>query len=154
MKLTWPDLLIEDVSAEEFDRWISEWRGVIRGEAAVAFLNKFGVWFLRRPDGSVDMLNVFTGEVERVAASPDAFGTMVNKQAWQETYLLSELVYALHQEGKVPGRGECYAVAPHPAFGGPNPMAGEPVATARVMTMSVAVWQSLCAQSVRMTDSQ
>jgi hypothetical protein len=61
MKLTWPDLLVEDIAPEEFTRWISPWSGFISGPLAPAFLNKFGVWFLRRPEGPVDMLDVERG---------------------------------------------------------------------------------------------
>jgi hypothetical protein len=29
----------------------------------LAFMSKFGTWFLRRPEGHVEMLDVSTGEV-------------------------------------------------------------------------------------------
>jgi hypothetical protein len=148
VKLTWQDLLIEDVTEDQFEHWIDPWRGTLSGRAAVAFLNKFGVWFLRRPDGPVDMLDVFSGDVERVADSYDALVASVNEQAWQETYLLSKLVYQLHEAGKVAGPGECYAVAPPASFGGPNPMAGDEVDLEWVSVMAIPVWQSICAQSV------
>jgi hypothetical protein len=149
VKLSWQDLLIEDLTESEFGQWIAEWQGMVSGRAAVAFLNKFGVWFLRRADGPVDMLDVFSGEVERVAESYEALVGNVNQQTWQETYLLSKLVYQLHKAGKVPGPGECYAVAPPAPFGGPNPMAGDEVDVNRVSVMAMSVWQSICAQSVR-----
>ena len=149
VKLTWDDLLIENVTHQDFERWISEWSGVVRGDAEVAFLNKFGVWFLRRPDGPVDMLDVFSGEVERVAKSYEALVAAVNERAWQELYLLSKLVYQLHEAGKVPGPGECYSLAPPAPFGGPNPMAGDVVDIEQVTVMQMSVWQSICAQSVR-----
>jgi hypothetical protein len=43
MKLTWTDLLIEDISAEDFREWIQPWAGIISGTVAPAFLNSFGV---------------------------------------------------------------------------------------------------------------
>jgi hypothetical protein len=64
-------------------------------------------------------------------------------------YLLSELVYRLHEAGKVPGPGQCYALAPHPALGGPNPMLDEAIDLRFVMIMDIGVWESLCAQAVR-----
>jgi hypothetical protein len=150
IKLDWPDLLI-DVTDEQFENWIGEWRGLVSGRAAVAFLNNFGVWFLRRPDGPVEMLDVFSGDIERVTESYEAFVRNVNDRPWQEVYLLSKLVYQLHEAGKIPGAGECYAIVPHAAFGGPNPMADEPVRLEQVSVMSMLVWQSICAQSVRGT---
>jgi hypothetical protein len=147
MKLTWDDLLIEDIGAEDFACWMESWRGFISGGVAPVFLNKFGCWFLRRPEGPVDMLDVFTGEVERIAETYEAFTADVNDPAWQEVYLLSGLVYDLHQSGIVPGPGECYALAPHPALGGPNPFLGEAVDPRFVMTMDIAAWQSICSQA-------
>jgi hypothetical protein len=147
--LTWADLLIEDITPEQFQQWLGNWTGFISGVVAPAFMSKFGTWFLRRPEGQVEMLDVFTGNVERVANTYEEFIAEVNEQWWQEVYLLSELVYKLHQEGKVPGPGQCYALAPHPALGGPNPMLGQAVDPQFVLVMDIDLWQRLCAQAVR-----
>jgi hypothetical protein len=42
-RLTWPDLLIEDITPEQFRAWIAPWAGVIGGSVAPAFLNKFAI---------------------------------------------------------------------------------------------------------------
>jgi hypothetical protein len=147
-RLTWADLLIQEITPDQFREWLSPWTGVVTGRVAPAFLNKFGSWFLRRPEGHVEMLDVFTGQMERMADTYDAFIREVNEQWWQEVYLLSELVYQLHQAGKIPGAGQCYTLAPHPALGGPNPANGQPVDLRFVGIGDVAVWQSICAQSV------
>src|SRR5262249_3646534 len=143
------DLLIEDITPDEFARWMGEWNDFVDGRVAPAFMSKFGTWFLRRPQGHVEMLDVFTGAVERMADSYEAFIAEVNQQWWQEVYLLSELVLQLHQASKVSGPGQCYALAPHPSLGGPNPMLGQPVDPQFVMVMEIGVWQSLCGQAVR-----
>jgi len=148
VKLTWKDLIVEDVSPKEFADWMRPWSGVVSGRVALAFLNRFGVWFLRRPEGPVDMLDVLTGTVERVADNHEAFIAEVNGVGWQETYLASKVVLALHQVGKVPGPKQCYAVTPPVALGGPNPMAGERVPVENVMVMDIPIWQSLCAQAL------
>jgi hypothetical protein len=145
-RLTWADLLIDDIAPDQFRDWIEPWAGVVGGTVAPAFLSKFGFWFLRRPAGAVEMLDVFTGQLQPVADSYEAFVREVNEQWWQEVYLLSELVVQLHEAGKVPGPGQCYALAPHPALGGPNPANGEAVDLRFVQVMDVVVWQSLCAQ--------
>jgi hypothetical protein len=149
VRLTWADLLIEDISAEQFQRWLGEWSAFVGGTVAPAFLSKFGTWFLRRPEGAVEILDVFTGNVERLAETYDEFIAQVNQVWWQEVYLLSKLVYQLHQAGKVPAPGQCYALAPHPALGGPNPLRDGPVDVRCVMLMDIGLWQSLCAQAVR-----
>jgi hypothetical protein len=149
MKLTWSDLLVDDITPEEFARWIAPWTGFITGRIAPAFLNKFGVWFLRRPDGPVDMLDVFTGEVERLAETYDAFMADVNDVSWQERYLASRTVFDLCQSGLVPGPKQCYAIAPPAIMGGPNPMVGDRVLAEQVVLMEVGTLQSLCAQLLR-----
>jgi hypothetical protein len=145
-RLTWADLLIENISPEDCQRWLGEWSWLIAGQLAPAFLNKFGCWFLRRPEGHVEHLDVFSGTVETIANTYEDFIREVNEQWWQEAYLFSELVYELHQQGKVPGPGQCYALAPHPALGGPNPARGEQVDPRFVMVMEIGAWQSICAQ--------
>ena len=147
-RLTWPDLLIEDISSEQFRDWLAPWAGVVSGRVAPALPSKFGFWFLRRPEGHVEMLDVFTGQLDRAADSYEEFMREVNEPWWQEVYLLSELVLQLHQAGKVPGPGQCYALAPHPALGGPNPANGEAVDPRFVLVADVAVWQSICAQAL------
>src|SRR5205823_7666897 len=127
MSLTWADLIIENLTGEQLRQWIEPWAGVVGGSVAPAFLNKFGAWFLRRPEGHVEMLDVFTGTICRVADSYEGFAAEVNQQWWQSVYLISELVLRLHEASKVPGPGQCYALAPHPALGGPNPSNGDPV---------------------------
>ena len=148
-RLTWDDLLIKNLSVSDCQEYLSHWDWLITGTFAPEFLSKFGNWFLRRPEGRVEMLDVFSGMVTPVAESHAEFVDVVNAPSWQELYLHSELVYQLHQQGKVPNTGECYALRPHPALGGPNPLAGDPVDPKFVMVMDIAVWQSLCSGFVR-----
>lgn len=145
-RLTWSDLLIEDITPSQFQDWLAPWEGIVAGVVAPALLNKFGSVFLRRPEGHVEMLDVFSGRLARIADTYDAFVRDVNEQWWREIYLLSELVYQLHQAGRVPGPGQCYALVPHPVLGGPNPAYGEAVDPQFVMMMDVGVWQKICGQ--------
>jgi hypothetical protein len=146
--LTWTDLIVDDIRPDQFREWLAPWTGLVTGRVAPAFLTKFGSWFLRRPDGSVEFLDAFTGSLSRAADSYESFGLSVNQQVWQERYLLSELVYQLHCVGKIPGAGQCYALAPHPGFGGPNPSNGDAVDPQFVQILDIGVWQSICAQAL------
>ena len=83
MKLTWNDLLIEDITPEEGAQWLGNWSGLFTDRVAPAFMNKFGTWFLRRPNGTVDMLDVFSGDIERVAESNEDLVAKTNDPAWQ-----------------------------------------------------------------------
>jgi len=146
MRLGWPDLIIE-LTPEESDL-LAPWSWMIQSRAAPIFLNKFGSWFLMRPAGHIEMLDVLSGNVSMAAPSYEAFKSMVNDRSWQERHLLSRLVFDLHEVGKVPARNECYAIAPHPAVGGLNPVLGQDVDPARVMVMGLRVWQSICRQAL------
>jgi hypothetical protein len=121
MPLTWTDLLIEDIGPDDFQRWMANWDGMIEGRVAPAFMNKFGSWFLRRPEGHVEMLDVFTGALERMADSYEDFIAEVNERWWKECYLLSELVLRLHEAGKVPGPGSVTPWRPTRPGAGPTP---------------------------------
>jgi len=145
-RLTWDDLLIQDFTPDECQEWLAPWSWLVSGPLAPEFLNKFGSWFLRRPSGHVEMLDVFTGTIEQVADSYEQFVRLVNDRSWQEVHLLSELVYKLHEVGIIPGSKQCYALAPHPAMGGPNPVNGDEVDPRFVTIMDIVVWQSLCSQ--------
>jgi hypothetical protein len=145
-RLTWDDLLIQDISPDQFRDWLSPWHGVVTGRVAPAFVSKFGFWFLRRPEGHVEVLDVFAGQLERVADSYDDLIRQANEQRWQEAFLFSELVYELHRADKVPGMGQCYAIVPHPVLGGPNPANGDAIDPQLVMVMDMPLWQSICAQ--------
>jgi hypothetical protein len=148
MKLDWSDLLIEPKDETDLRECIRPWQWLVGGQVAPLFFNRFGCSFLLRPEGHVEMLDVFSGEVERVAASHQQFVASVNEPAWQEVYLLSKQVHLLHEQGKIARANECYAIAPHPALGGPNPFLGESLSPARVIVMDCRVWQSICSQAL------
>lgn len=99
-RLTWADLLIQDISAEQFRDWLAPWTGVVEGRVAPVFLNKFDFWFFLRSTGQVEMLDVFSGRLERAADNQEAFLQLVNEPWWQEAYLLSEFRFELHGPAK------------------------------------------------------
>lgn len=148
LKLTWDDLLIQNVEENLLERNLPPWSFVLKGECAPVFLNRFGSWFLRRRDGSVDMLDVLDGSVLRVCAPGEPFERYVNTLAWQERYLLSLAVFDLHRAGKIASGTQCYAIAPHPALGGPNPSVGQGLRPESTSVVDLGVWQSLCRQSL------
>lgn len=145
-RLIWDDLLVRGFGPDKYRDWLAPWSWLVGGRLAPEFLNKFGSWFLRRPEGHVEMLDVLTGTLDKVADSYEEFIGLLNESWWQEVYLLSELVYELHQQGTVPGPGQCYALVPHPAIGGPNPTTGDRIDPRFVMVTDIAVWQALCSQ--------
>lgn len=147
--LNWPDLLIEGRSVAQFEEWLEPWRWLLTGRFSPICLSRFGCWFLSRPDGRVEMLDVFFGQVEPVVASLAEFRTAVDDPAWQAAYLLLEFVYRLHAAGTFATGGSCYAIAPHPAAGGPDPWGSAALETNAVVLMDAPIWQGLCSQFVR-----
>src|SRR4051812_14334153 len=103
MALTWDELLVQNISHEQFGKWIAPWNSVIGGRISPMFMSMFGTWFLLRPKGHVEMFDVFSGELQKAADSHEQFVGYVNELWWQETYLLSEHVYQLRESGKIPG---------------------------------------------------
>lgn len=140
--LRWDDLIVDDLTPEEMRQWLGEWSWLIPGDLRPVFLSKFGDWFLRCPDGSIQMLSVLEGKLLPIAASAEEFHSAVNSTEWQEKYFRSHLVEELHGEGRVPGRGKCYAFAPHPCLGGS-------IGRQQVIVVDIPVWQQFCSQFFR-----
>src|SRR5215217_7548453 len=131
-KVTWDDLLIQNIPESDARIWLGCWSGMVVGKIVPVFMSKFGDWFLRRPDGGTDELSVIEGTYSSVASTPEGFRSLVNTQAWQEQHLLSLQVGQLHERGLVPQAGQCYAFAPHPALLGR-------IDIERVMLMDIGV---------------
>src|SRR5262245_26522760 len=81
-KLTWDDLFIQDAQID-FERIFSCWPQ-LTGKVRPIGLSAFGDLFFERPDETVWMLDTFSGEVRRVAASQVEFSKLMNSQHWQE----------------------------------------------------------------------
>jgi len=146
-KLTWDDLLIQNLSESDTCIWLNYWSLKVAGRVAPVFLSKFGDWFLRRPDGSTDELSVIEGSCSMVAATPEEFSSLVNSPAWQEEHLLSYQVLQLHERGLIPNTSQCYAFAPHPVISGS-------INIDHAMIMNIGVWQNICAQMFSAQSSQ
>tara|TARA_Y100000815_G_C13301557_1_gene484812 strand:+ start:413 stop:856 length:444 start_codon:yes stop_codon:yes gene_type:complete len=141
IKLTWEDLIVDSFDQEEAESWLSNWDGILSGQLSPLFMTKFGDWFLRRPNGTTEMLDIIDGNLSVVAQTPEEFQQFMNDPAWQEEFLLSLVVYGFHEKGIIPRDGQCYGFAPHPA------LVGE-IDNDTVMLMDIAVWQSICAQTL------
>jgi hypothetical protein len=139
LKLTWDDLVIQNLPESDALVWLESWSGRITGKVAPVFISKFGDWFLRRPDGSTDEFSVIDGTYSKLAGTPDEFSALVNSATWHEQHLLSRQVLELHERGIIPQPGQCYGFAPHPALSGR-------IDIAHAMLMDIGVWQYICAQ--------
>jgi hypothetical protein len=139
-KLSWNDLIIQDMKPADCADWLRGWSHLTRGRVAPVFMSKFGDWFLRGPDGSTIELSVIEGTMTAIAKTTAEFSALVNSQQWQEVHLLSLLVLQLHERALIPGSGHCYGFTPHPAFTGR-------IELNSAVVLDIPVWQSICAQT-------
>ena len=142
VRLTWDDLIVDHVTADEAAAWLADWRWLGLGRIAPIFLSRFGNWFFHRPDGSVHMLDVTEGTLEPVAPDFDRFQAAVNTQEWQEQYLYSPLVLKYRRQGIVASGRQAIGFAPHPAF-------AQSLDACTVTVLDMLVWQSICGQTLR-----
>lgn len=148
------DLAIAVAAHPEVADWFAVWDTLLprrlAGEPRTAlFASRFGTLFYARPDGSCHMLDVFFGEVQELAPDIATLAEFVRNPAWQETYLLAASVRALAATGVVARGTECYAIAPHPAVGGPDPWAEAVLDPAAIMVLEGGCWQALCVDFLR-----
>src|SRR5690554_5985595 len=109
-RLGWSDFVLEPDAAAPVDRWLAPWAALCQGSFRVRFLNRFGCFFLERRNGLCEMLDVFYGQLEPLAASPAEFETLKADPAWREVYLLAGYVRRLHAAGRIAEGEECYAL--------------------------------------------
>jgi len=137
-KPSWNDLLIDD-STLDFSKLLQDWRWLLDGSFRVVVGSKFGDWFVERPGGTVEMLDMQNGQLREVAASRDEFYQLIRTREKQEEWLRSGLVTSLHEKGIVPEPGQCYAFSVPPILGGT-------VDPESVELMDLGVWVSFCGQ--------
>ena len=141
-KFTWEDLIVDNVTPEEASAWLAPWDWLVSGRVYPVFLSRFGNWFLRRPDGATDLLDVHEGIIERVAPTPEAFDAAVNTLDWQEQFLYSALVMRYRRQGVVARDRDAIAFAPHPAL-------VQSIDACRPMLIHMNAWQAICGQTLR-----
>jgi hypothetical protein len=65
-KLTWSDLILDNMTPAEATAWLADWQWLGIGRIAPIFVSRFGDWFFHRPDGSIHELNIESAAVHRV----------------------------------------------------------------------------------------
>ncbi len=148
------DLLIAADAHPQIADWFTVWDTLLpaafAGEPRTPlFASRFGTLFYARADGSCHMLDVFFGEVQELAPDTATLALFLQEPSWQETYLLAASVRALAATGIIARDTECYAIAPHPAVGGPDPWAESVLDPAAIMVLEGARWQEQCVDFLR-----
>jgi hypothetical protein len=111
------DYLI-DHSGFDWPKLLSGWARLLPAKLVVWLMNRFGDLFLVYTDGSVHMLDVGVGTVNRIAQSRDDFGTQLDEGDNANQWLMIPLVDDLVAAGKVLKPGDCYGYVMPPILGG------------------------------------
>lgn len=117
MELTVEDYLI-DQSGKDWSALLSGWSTVLPSSFTVWLVNRFGDAFLVFEDGSVHMLDVGIGKIERVADSRDHFCDQIDINDNTDLWLLTNLVDRCIANGLVLTHNQCYGYKIPPILGG------------------------------------
>ena len=112
------DYLI-DQEGHDWSELLSDWGWLLPQEFTLWLVNRFGDLFLVLDDGSVHMLDVGSGTLERLADSRDAFADKIDESDNAAEWLMIPLVDACVSAGLTLGPGECYGFKHPPVLGGP-----------------------------------
>jgi hypothetical protein len=131
--------LIIPVDQVDSEALLQDWRWRLNGRVRPVLLTMFGDWFLERPNGDVELLDLLDGKLTRVAGSIRELEGLLDDQEMQDRWLLGPTIVALHARGLRPGPGECYGYKLPPIVGGP-------VAVDNIEVLLLTVWQSIMGQ--------
>jgi hypothetical protein len=116
MKLT--DYLL---AHEEFD-WpgiLAGWKWLLpQGELSVLLMSRYGDLFLEFDDGSIHMLDVGNGSLEKVAENSQDFWREIDGGESANNWLMIPLVDQLVAAGRALEPGRCYSFIIPPVLGG------------------------------------
>lgn len=111
------DYLI-DQTGLDWPSLMKEWRWLLPSEFSVWLLTRVGDVFITLPDGSIHMLDVGAGKLQRVAQNRDEFCTKLDEPGVADDWLMIPIVDQLVASGAVLGSGQCYSYRMLPTLGG------------------------------------
>ena len=111
------DYLIEQQGIDR-GTFLSCWAELLPPSFTVWLVNRFGDVFAIYDDGSVHMLDVSNGTVQRCANSRDEFADLVDRDDNADHWLLLRLVDRCVAAGLTLSAGQCYAFKMLPFLGG------------------------------------
>ncbi len=115
--MTIHDYLV-DHSDFDWSRLLSPWARLLPPEFVVWLMNRFGDLFLVFPDGTVHMLDVGAGTVEKVADSREDFRARIDEGDNANQWLMIPLIDRLAETGVRLRPGHCYGYKVPPVLGG------------------------------------
>jgi len=137
------DYLIEQ-SGKDWSELLSGWLGVLPASFTVWLVNRFGDVFTVFEDGSVHMLDVGTGVMQRLADSRDDFAARIDAGDNANHWLMIPLVDQCVAAGLTLSEDQCYGYKIPPILGGKY-------AVENVSTTNLSVHYSFLADIFRQT---
>jgi len=101
------DYLI-DQSGKDWSELLSNWSDALPSSFTVWLVNRFGDVFVAFEDGSVHMLDVGIGVIERVADDRDHFATLLDTGDNADNWFMIPLVDKCVAAGLYLGNDQCY----------------------------------------------
>lgn len=111
------DYLIEQ-GGKDWSELLSGWLGVLPASFTVWLVNRVGGVFAVFEDGSVHMLDVGTGVVQRLADNRDDFATRIDADNNANNWLMIPLVDQCVAAGLTLSEDQCYGYKVPPILGG------------------------------------
>ena len=98
---------------------LADWAWLLpQDEFTIWLMNRYGDLFLIFEDGTVHMLDVGNGSLEKLAESRDEFGRRIDDGDNANIWLMITLVNSLVEAGKLLDPGRCYSFISPPVLGG------------------------------------
>jgi hypothetical protein len=111
------DYLI-DQEGQDWNALLADWHWLLPAEFTIWMVNRFGDIFLTIDDGSVWMLDVGAGSLERVADNREHFCQLIDEADNAAYWLLIPVVDRLVDAGMTLAPGKCYSYTIPPVMGG------------------------------------
>lgn len=134
-------LVVPPPAFDDAREMLRAWDWLLPERVAPVGVNRLGDWYLATPDGAIHLLSVWEGSLEQVASDRTAWKAWLASAEGQEANW-AELVLLLHDQGKRPAAGECFAFEVPPSL-------GAPIDAAKVRTMSLGVLMAALGQTLR-----
>lgn len=137
----WSRLLIR-TDHPDTPQMLGRWEWLIGRDKHPLVMTKFGDWFLADPQGRVHWLDLLEGTCTQVADSVAAFEQLMVQQEQLDSWFMLPWCYRLHDEGHVPGEGQCFGFKIPPRLGAPVDLSNVEVAD----LMAYQAWMSKIAK--------
>lgn len=102
----------------DWHKLLDTWTWLVSGDFEVWLMNRFGDLFLIFDDGSIHMLDIGAGAIERLADSREEFFAKADQGGNGSDWFMIPLVTQLVASDMTLGEGECYSFKQPPILGG------------------------------------